>query len=188
MTATALFRSMALLLVPLVCCAARNTRVWPSANPPVVGHRAKPDALLSSTAMLPSNPALSLTNNALTVLDAGGRIVSTATVCPGYTFSQLGATGPKVSPNRHWILIDILGPYEPGNVGRNHALVQISTGRTVISPNFKAYLGVPGTLQPLSWISGERATLRYANGTSAALRDPPPRPIPPEHCGPSTPA
>ncbi len=158
MWATALFCSLGLLLVPLAAAAA-----------------------------LPSDPGISLTNNSLTVLEASGRIVSTATVCPGYTFSQLGTTGPKLSPNRHWILVDVLGPYEPGNVGRNHALVQVATGRTVISPNFKAYLGVPGTLQPLSWVSGERAMLRYTDGTTAVVHDPPRHPIPREQCGPRTP-
>lgn len=155
MKPTALFRTLAFLVVPL-----------------------------ASAALLPSNPGISLTNNSLTVLDPSGHIVSTATVCAGYTFSQLGTTGPKLSPDRHWILVDILGPYEPGNVGRNHALVQVATGKTVTSPNFKAYLGVPGTLQPLSWVSGEREALRYADGTTAPLHDPPRRPIPYEPCAP----
>ncbi len=136
---------------------------------------------------MPSNPALSLTSDSVTVLDVGGHIVSTATLCPGYEFSQLGMTGPKVSPDRHWILIDVLGPYEPGNVGRNHALIQIATGRFIISPNFKTYVAVPGTLQPLSWASGERAALRYADGSTAVVRDPPLRPIPAQECAPPTP-
>ncbi len=142
---------------------------------------------LALGASLPSNPALSLTSDSITVLDAGGRIVSTATVCPGFTFSQLGKTGPKVSPDRHWILVDVLGPYEPGNVGRNHALIQIATGRFVTSPDFKTYIGVPATLQPLEWASGQRATLRYANGTTAAVHDPPPHPLPGQRCPVATP-
>ncbi len=143
--------------------------------------------LSTSAGVLPSDPALSLTNGSITVLDIGGHIVSTATVCPGYTFSQLGVSGPKVSPDRHWILVDVLGPYEPGNIGRNHALVQIATGRLVTSPNFKAYVGVPGTLAPLAWASGERASLRYADGSTAVVHDPPPHPLPAVQCAPPTP-
>ncbi len=136
---------------------------------------------------VPSDVVISATNESLTVLAARGHIISTATVCPGFTFSQLGATGPKLSPNRHWILVDVLGPYEPGNVVRNHVIVQVTTGKFVTSPNFKAYLGVPSSLQPIAWASGERATLRYADGSLATVHDPPIHVIPVARCAAPTP-
>ncbi len=131
---------------------------------------------------MPPNPNLTLTDTALSIVDRAGRIVSTATLCPGYQFAQLGIPGPKLSPDQHWILIDVLGPYQPGNVARNHAIVDVRDGRLITAPDFPRYLGVPATLQSLEWASGERATLRYHDGKTAALHDPPLVPFPERPC------
>ena len=80
--------------------------------------------------------------------------------------------GPKFSPDQHWVLVDVLGPFEPGNVARNHAIVDVRTGRFITSADFPHFLGVPSTSQPVSWASGQLATLRYSDGTTVALRDP----------------
>jgi hypothetical protein len=81
------------------------------------------------------------------------------------------------------VLVDVLGPFEPGNVARTHALIDVRTGGLVLAPNFPAYVDVPSTLGGLSWASGERATLRYAQeGRSADLHDPPLRPLPITTC------
>ena len=142
---------------------------------------------LALLAAVPPNPNVTLTSRALTVLETDGHIVSTATLCPGFEFSQFGRTGPQFSPDQHWILVDVLGPYEPGNVGRNHALIHVATGRLVTSANFQKYLGVPATLETLAWASGERETLRYHDGKTASLREPP-RNLPEQRCAPATPA
>ncbi len=138
-------------------------------------------------APLPPDPKLTLTNQSLTILTNDGRIISSAIVCPGYQFDQLGVAGPRLSPDQHWVLVDILGPFAPGNVVRNHAIVQVRTGRYVISPQFKRYLGAPVTLRPLHWASGRLATLGYEDGTSADLHDPPRVPFPAVACAPPTP-
>jgi hypothetical protein len=131
---------------------------------------------------LPPNPNLTLTNTAISVIDSSGHIISTATLCPGYEFAQLGAAGPKFSPDQHWVLVDVLGPFEPGNVQRNHAIVDVHSGRFVVSPDFPKYLGVPGTLLPLAWASGLRATLRYQDGKTANVHDPPLQAFPQSPC------
>ena len=137
-------------------------------------------------AAVPPNPNVTLTSTAITVLQSDGHIISTATLCPGYQFDQFGRTGPRFSPDQHWILVDVLGPFAPGNVERNHVLVHVTTGRLVTSPNFQRYLGVPATSQTLAWASGERETLRYEDGKTATLRDPP-RELPAQTCAPPTP-
>jgi len=124
---------------------------------------------------------VSVTDRAL-LLDSGGMIVSTALLCPGYTFDGFGNGGPRLSPDQHWVLVDVRGPYEPGNVPRTHALVNVRTGALVISSAFAATVGVPNTSDALAWASGERSTLRYADGRTAALRDPPLRPLPVQRC------
>jgi hypothetical protein len=128
--------------------------------------------LTLGAAPLPPNPNLSLTNSAISVIDRTGHIISTATLCPGYEFVQLGVAGPKFSPDQHWVLVDVLGPFEPGNVARNHAIVDVHSGRFVVSADFPHFLGVPSTSLPVSWASGELATLRYSDGKTASLRDP----------------
>lgn len=138
-------------------------------------------------AAVPPNPNVSLTTRALTILESNGHIISTATLCPGFAFDQFGGTGPRFSPDQHWILVDVLGPYAPGNVGRNHALIHVTSGRLVTSTNFEHYLGVPATLETLAWASGERETLRYHDGKTATLRDPPLRELPEQACAPPTP-
>ena len=146
--------------------------------------------VLSAVALLgalPPNPNVTLTSRALTVLETDGHIISTATLCPGFEFSQFGPTGPQFSPDQHWILVDVLGPYQPGNVGRNHVLIHVATGRIVTSANFQTYLGVPATLETLAWASGERQTLRYHDGKTAALREPS-RDLPEQRCAPAAPA
>jgi hypothetical protein len=67
-------------------------------------------------------------------------------------------------------------------VPRTEALVRVVTGELVFAPNFPAYLGVPATLVPISWASGQRATLVYPSGKSAPITDPPLRPIPAPQC------
>ncbi len=140
--------------------------------------------LVLGAAPLSPNPNLTLTNTALSVIDHSGRIVSTATLCPGFEFAQLGAPGPKLSPDQHWVLVDVLGPFEPGNVQRNHAIIDVRDGHFIVSTDFSKYLGVPGSLQPLAWASGERATLRYQDGKEATLRDPSLLPFPRSPCLP----
>jgi hypothetical protein len=136
---------------------------------------------------VPSNLHLSLTTRALT-FDHDGRIVSTAIVCPGYEFDQFGTTGPRFSPDNHWVLVDVKGPFTPGNVPRTHALVEVTSGRIVLAPNFQTYLGIPPSLEPIAWASGQRATVAYPNGKSAPIHDPPLRALPAERCGAGTPA
>jgi hypothetical protein len=80
------------------------------------------------------------------------------------------------------VLVDVLGPFEPGNVLRDHAVIDVRSGRFVVSRDFKKYLGVPGTLLPVAWASGLRATLRYQDGTTANLHDPPLQDFPQAPC------
>jgi hypothetical protein len=141
--------------------------------------------LTLGAAPLPPNPNLSLTNSAISVIDGMGHIISTATLCPGYEFVQLGVAGPKFSPNQHWVLVDVLGPFEPGNVARNHAIVDVRSGRFIVSADFAHFLGVPGTSLPVAWASGELATLRYSDGHTAPLRDPALHAFPTPHCPPT---
>lgn len=124
---------------------------------------------------------LSLTERAL-MLVSRGAIVSTAAICPGFTFVGFGNGGPHLSPDQHWVLVDILGPYAPGNVPRTAALVYVRSGAVVRSPDFPSTLGIPNATAGVSWVSGERATLRYANGKTAGVHDPPFRPLPVERC------
>jgi hypothetical protein len=137
--------------------------------------------LCCCAANVPADVRVSATAGALT-FDHDGAILSTALVCPGFTFDSFGATGPKLSPDNHWALVDVVGPYTPGNVARTHALVQVTTGAIVLAPNFPTYLGIPASLEPLAWASGERSTLAYPGGKFATLREPPLRPIPSVSC------
>ncbi len=111
-----------------------------------------------------------------------GAEFSSTTLCPNYAFDTLGAGGPTLSPDLHWILVDVKGPFEPADVRVRHALIQVTTGALVTSPDFPAYLGVPSTSDPLAWASGERATLRYKNEKLATVRDPPLRRLPALDC------
>lgn len=139
--------------------------------------------LAFGAAPLPPNPNLTLTNTALSIIDITGHIISTATLCPGFEFVQLGAAGPKLSPNQHFVLVDVLGPFAPGNVQRNHAIVDVRSGHYVVSAEFPKYLGIPATMLPVSWASGEFATLRYQDGKTANLHDPPLWRFPATTCG-----
>jgi hypothetical protein len=135
----------------------------------------------SCAANVPAGVHVSVTKEAVS-FDANGVVLSTAVLCPGFAFDQFGAYGPKLSPDNHWALVDVQGPFTPGNVPRTEALVRVVTGELVFAPNFPAYLGVPATLVPISWASGQRATLVYPGGKSATIADPPLRPIPAPHC------
>jgi len=135
-------------------------------------------------AITPPSIHVSVTDRAI-VIDDRGHVVSTATICPGFAFDMLGVGGPQFSPDRHWVLVDVRGPFEPGNVPRNHALVRVATGGIVLSSDFPRYLGVPSSLDPVAWASGDRATLRYKDGTTANLKEPPLHPLPAARCGPS---
>ncbi|MBD5633990.1 MAG: hypothetical protein IAI49_05870 [Candidatus Eremiobacteraeota bacterium] len=136
-------------------------------------------------ANVPANVRVSVTDGSLS-FDHNGTILSTAVICPGLRFDRFGVSGPQLSPDNHWLLVDVIGPFSPGNVPRTHALVQVATGAVVLAPNFPTYLGVPTSLQPIAWASGQRATLAYPNGKSATLREPPLRPIPAERCSAGT--
>jgi hypothetical protein len=128
---------------------------------------------------VPSDVHVSTSENALS-FSSGGRTLSTATLCPGYEFDQFGLTGPTFSPDLHWVLVDVLGPFEPGNVARNHALIEVATGAIVPSSEFPK-LGVRTTLTPIAWASGRRQTLHYDSGADATVRDPA-RPLPRPVC------
>ena len=131
--------------------------------------------------MVPANVRVATTDRTLR-FTSGDVTLSTATLCPGFTFDQFGLTGPMFSPDFHWVLVDVLGPFLPGNVARNHALVEVLTGAIVSSPQFPDYLGGPSSLDPDAWASGQRQTLAYKDGRSAVVREPPLRPIPPQRC------
>jgi hypothetical protein len=151
-------------------------------------HRYRPLAaifawLACTAQFVPSGVRLSLdTPQRITVVVAGA-VLSHASLCSNYQFQTLGPGGPTLSPDLHWILVDVKGPYEPGNVPVTHALIQVTTGALVTSPDFPVYAGVPSTRDALAWASGLRSTLRYKNETLAPLKDPPPRPFPPFDCG-----
>ncbi len=136
-------------------------------------------------ASVPADIRVSVTESTISFAH-DGTVLSTAVVCPGLTFDGFGASGPKLSPDNHWALVDVLGPYTPGNVPRTHALVEVTTGAIVLAPNFPAYLGIPSSLEPLAWASGQRATVAYPNGKSATLHDPPLHAIPTERCTPAS--
>ena len=133
-----------------------------------------------SGAGVPANLHVTLTDRALT-FDHDGHVLSTAVVCPGYVFDSFGPTGPQFSPDNHWLLVDVKGPFTPGNVPRTHALVRVATGDIVLAPNFPAYLGIPTSLEPMAWASGRRSTVAYGDGKSATLEEPH-RAIPPQRC------
>lgn len=132
---------------------------------------------------VPPNVHLSPTDASITI-DTNGRVISTAELCPGFAFVQFGAAGPKLSPDQHWVLVDVLGPFAPGNVQRTHALVAVLSGRIVTGPDFPGYVGVPNSRDPVMWASGRRAALRYADGSTATVHDPPLRPLPERRCAP----
>jgi len=136
---------------------------------------------LCGAASVPSDVRIATSDRTLTFSSAG-KLISTATLCQGYTFDQFGAGGPKFSPDFHFVLVDVLGPFTPGNVPRNRALVAVATGGIILAPDFPGYAGIPITLDKLSWASGQRSTLRYANGHTATVHDPPPRAFPLAHC------
>lgn len=136
-------------------------------------------------ARVPAGIHPSITDRAVT-FDSDGVVLSTAVVCPGYAFDQFGRSGPTFSPDNHWLLVEVKGPFTPGNVPRTAALVQVMTGAIVFAPSFPTYLGVPTTLEPIAWASGRRATLAYAEGKSATIHDPPLHPIPALHCATGT--
>jgi len=140
--------------------------------------------LCCTGAQIPSNVRM-LTSDRVLTFTTDGRTISAATLCPGYQFDQLGTGGPVFSPDRHWVLVDVLGQFTPGNVARNHALVSVATGGLVLAPDFPRYAGIPMTLDPLTWASGQRATLRYKNGQAKPVRDPPPLPYPLASCPPA---
>jgi hypothetical protein len=127
---------------------------------------------------VPSNVRLEETAHTLT-FTSDGNVLSSATLCPAFAFDTLGVGEPTFSPDLHWVLVDVLGPFEPGNVARTHALIDVRTGGLILGPDFPAYVGVKTTSGSVSWASGELATLRdQSNGHTADLRDPPVRPLP----------
>ena len=135
---------------------------------------------MSLGASLPPNIRISATNRSL-VFDSNGTIVSTALLCPGYTFDAFGKGGPRLSPDQHWALVDVRGPYEPGNIARAHVLAYVRSGIIVFSSDFPSAVGIPTPTDGIDWSSGERATLRYRDGRTFALIDPP-RGVKPERC------
>ena len=137
---------------------------------------------LYGASFIPSDARIALQSERSLSVAGDGVTLSTTTICPGYAFVQIGPGEPVLSPDLHWVLVDVLGPFEPGNVPRTHALVQVSDGAIVLAPNFPEYFGVPTSLQALAWASGERAVLRYSDGTTERIRDTPLKPIPTLHC------
>jgi len=138
--------------------------------------------LACSAQFVPSDVRLSIDSPRRITVATAGSVISSVTLCPDYQFATLGAGEPTLSPDLHWILVDVKGPYEPASVPVTHALIQVTTGAIVTSPDFPAYAGVPSTLDPITWASGLRSTLRYKNETLAAVKDPPPRHFPPLAC------
>jgi hypothetical protein len=139
--------------------------------------------LCCTAVSIPPDLHMAESNGRLTFSSNNG-VLSTTAVCPGYRFDQLDTGGPTFSPDFHWVLVDVLGPFEPGNVPRNHALIYVASGRMILAPQFPYYVGVPATTDTLSWASGRRAALRYTNGKSVTVHDPPLHPLPPERCAP----
>jgi len=135
-----------------------------------------------SAAYVPADTRVAtLTPHEMVIL-GDGRVLSTMTLCPSFAFATLGPGSPRLSPDRHYLLVDILGPFEPADVGRTHAIVDVLSGGVVLSQLFPEYFGVPGSLEPLAWASGERAVLRYQNGTTARLHEPPLKALPRNPC------
>jgi hypothetical protein len=131
---------------------------------------------------VPSNVMLEESARTLT-FTSDGVVLSSATLCPAFAFDVLGVGEPTFSPDLHWVLVDVLGPFEPGDVPRTHAIIDVRTGGLVLGPDFPAYVGVPSTTGGLSWASGELATLRYeSGGRTVNLHDPPLRPLPVTNC------
>jgi hypothetical protein len=138
--------------------------------------------LVCTAEFVPSDIRLSIDSPRRITVAAAGSVISSANLCPNYEFATLGAGGPTLSPDLHWILVDVKGPFEPASVPVTHALIQVTTGAIVMSPDFPAYVGVPSTLDPIAWASGLRATLRYKDETLKPLRDPPARRLPQLDC------
>ncbi len=136
---------------------------------------------LIGLAPLPRNITLSLTDRSLT-LASDGDVISMALVCPNYAFDTFGNGGPRLSPDQHWVLVDIRGPFTPGNVPRTHALIHVRTGAVIFSADFPKTLEIPAAPDALAWASGERSTLRYGSGKTVALHDPLTRTLPKLHC------
>ena len=132
-------------------------------------------------AFIPSDIRIATSDSQLR-FSSGGRTIATATLCPGYKFDQFGVTGPTYSPDLHWVLVDVLGPFLPGNVARNHALIEVATGGIVPSAEFPEYLGVRSTSDTLAWASGQRQNLHYAAGPDATVLEPPLHRIPAPVC------
>jgi len=137
---------------------------------------------LCGASFIPSDARIAVQTERSFSVEGDGVTLSTTTICPGYAFVQIGPGGPQLSPDLHWVLVDVLGPFEPGNVARTHAIVHVSDGTIVLAPNFPEYLGVPTSLLPLAWASGERAVLRYNDGKTEPVRDPPIKAIPALRC------
>ncbi len=136
----------------------------------------------AALAFVPSNVRLEETPHTLT-FTSDGVVLSSATLCPAFAFDTLGVGEPTFSPDLHWVLVDVLGPFEPGNVARTHAIIDVRTGGLVLGPDFPAYVGVKTTTGTVAWASGELATLRdQSDGHTANLRDPPLRPLPITSC------
>jgi len=127
---------------------------------------------VSLGASLPPNIRISATDRSI-VFDSNGTIVSTALLCPGYTFDAFGSGGPRLSPDQHWVLVDVRGPYEPGNVARTYVLAYVRTGVVIFGNEFPTAVGAPSPADRIDWSSGERATLRYKDGRKYRLVDPP---------------
>ncbi|GAC1310597.1 MAG: hypothetical protein NVS2B3_06090 [Vulcanimicrobiaceae bacterium] len=136
---------------------------------------------LLALAPLPPNITLSLTDRSI-VFASDGAVVSTALLCPDYAFDTFGPGGPRLSPDQHWLLVDVRGPFAPANVPRTHALVDVRSGALVLSPDFPMLLAIPAATGELSWASGERATLRYRPGSTVRLHEPLRRRVPPVAC------
>lgn len=133
---------------------------------------------------LPANLGVTSTNDSIVVVASDGRIISTTVACAGFRFAQFGEAGPKFSPDQHWILVDLLGPLEPGNVPRVHAIVDVRHGGFVIDRDFTRYLGIAASPKALSWASGRRAAIRYDDGSAAEIEQRRVRPFPAERCAP----
>ncbi len=136
----------------------------------------------STAAFVPAGVRVSVDTPQRITVAVAGSVLSSATLCPNYAFATLGVGAPTISPDLHWILVDVKGPFEPANVPVTHALIEVTTGAVVIAPDFPTYLGVPSTRDPLAWASGERATLRYKSDKLATIHDPPLHALPPLEC------
>jgi hypothetical protein len=131
---------------------------------------------------VPSDARIGFVQDRTLTVVSGTALLATATLCPGFAFDPLGVGGPRLSPSLHFVLVDVLGPFAPGDVRRTSAIVDVATGAVVLAPDFPQYFGVPSSALPLQWVSGERAVLRYDDGKTAAVREPPLKPLPPPGC------